>query len=141
MVDKFLSLFLCKDSLLHITLEVDVKESGCTSERHSSTVLVLNSTEIAEVNSLNCFLSCSSRLGNIAAIDLSHFLEVFKSTNLVSDLLTGTDLFLSHRTCVKVLLSLLILDKEVNAVEGNTSVVTDNTASAVSVRKSCKDLV
>ena len=139
-VNNFLSLNLSNSAKLEISLKVDVKEGCGTSERHSSTILILNSTEITEVNSLNSFLSSYSRLWNVAAIDLSHLLEVFKSSDLLGDLFSCTNLFLSHRTCIESLLSLLIFDKSVNTVQSNTSVVTDDSTSSVSIGKTCKDM-
>ena len=141
MIDDLLCLFLSKDTFLEVTLEVNIKECRCTSEGHSSTVLVLNSTEVAEVQSLYSFLSCRSGLRNIAAVDSSHLLEVFKSTELICDLFSCTDLLISHRTGVELLLSLLVLDELIYTVKSNSSVVADDTASAVSIRKTCEDLV
>ena len=139
-VDELLSLLLGEDASLEVSFEIDIEECGCTSEGHSSTVLILYSAKVAEVKCLNSFLSCCSRLGDIAAVDLSHLLEVFKSSDLLSDLFSCTDLFLSHRAGVESLLLLLVFDKSVNAVQSNTSVVADDSSSSVSIGKTGKDM-
>ena len=52
-VDKLLSLLLCQDALLHISLDIDVKECGNTSHAHCSSVLCLDRCTVSEVPPLN----------------------------------------------------------------------------------------
>ena len=141
-VNKFLSLWFCKCTVLKVTLNVDVEECWYTTNAHCSAVLSLDSSKITEVEPLNCLCSVLSRLWNIKAVRKCHFLHIVKSTNLIGDFFTKLEVASSHTLTVcfcKVLF--LAFDKTVNTVKSNSSVVTDDSASAVCVGKTCKNLV
>ncbi len=142
MVNKLLCLFLCKSSVLKVSLNIDIKECGDTSNTHCSSVLSFDRCKISKVQPLECFLCILSRLGNIKAIDLSHFFHLLQSTDLICNLLTKLEVITSHTltvACCEVFL--FTCDQIINSVKSNSSVITYDTSTSVSIRKSCKDLV
>ena len=141
-VNKLLCLFLCKGSVLKVSLNIDIKECGDTSNTHCSTVLSLDRCKISKVQPLECFFCVLSRLRNIKAIDLSHFFHLLQSADLVCDLLTKLEVIASHTltvACCEVFL--FACDEVIDSVKCNSSVITNDTSTSVSIRKSCKDLV
>ena len=62
-------------------------------------------------------------------------------SDLLGKFLTLTDNVGVHNNSCCVLLVLFVLDKAVNTVESNTAIVADNSSSAVSVGKSCDDMI
>ena len=141
MVNELLDLRLSESTVSKVTLCVAIKEGSCTAKAHSSTVLLLNSTKVTEVGCLDSFLYVLSGLGDIAAIDSSHLLQFAQSTDLLSDLFAVTDNIGKHDGTAKLLLLLLILDQTINTVKSYTTIVADDTATAVSIRKTCDDVV
>ena len=136
-VYEFLDLLLCKLTGLQVTLCVAVDEGRSTAQRHSCTVLLLNCAQITEVCELDRFLYVGSRLGNVDAVRSSHFLHHLQGYHLLGKLFTKTDHIICHHASGGILLSLLVLDQSVDTVQCNTTVVTDDTATAVSIRKTC----
>ena len=140
-VDKFLSLFFCQDALLHISFNININESRSTAKAHCSTVLILNSTQITEVQPLDSFLSVGSRLGNIESIPLSHSLQSLQSLYLFCEFFSQTDDFFCHGTASNCLLMFLVFDQLVNTIQCNSTIVTDDTATTVSIRQTGDDCI
>ena len=140
MVNKLLSLFLCKDSSLKVSLNINIKESGDTSNTHCSSVLSLDSCKVSEIQPLECFSCILCRLRNIKAVGLSHSFHSLKSADLVSDLLTKLEVIASHTltvACCKILL--FALDQSIDSVKSHTSVIAYNTSAAIGIRKTCQN--
>ena len=141
MIDIFLCLFLSQSAVVQITLNVDIQESRGTSQAHCSAVLILYCTQICEISPLDCFLCVGSRYGNIITITSSHCLQSLQSLDLLCQFLTQTNLFFCHCTGSNSLLIVLVFDQAVDTVQSNTAIVTDDTATAVSIRQTGDDCV
>ena len=142
MVDELLSLILGKSTLVQVALDIDVEECRDTAYRHRSTILSLHSSEVTKVQPLNSLASVLSWLADIVAIQLSHLLQALESLDLHRNLFTKTDYFVDHLTVAHVSeVVLLLLDEEVDTIEGYTTVVTYDTATTVCIRKTSKDMV
>ena len=139
-VNELLNLLLGEGAVPEVSLCVYIKEGGSTSKGHSSTVLLLNCAQIAEVYCLDSFLNVCCRVGNIAAVGCSHFLHQLKSCDLLGNLLTKTDNVIGHNAAGGILLSLLVLDQSVDTVQSYTSVVADDTSTSVCIRKTGNDM-
>ncbi|MNC04988.1 hypothetical protein D3C75_524430 [compost metagenome] len=71
---------------------------------------------------------------------LSHLLQFTECTNLFGKFFTKTDNVICQGIHFKIRKILfLFFDQEVNAVKSYTTVVTDDAAAAVSIRKTCDD--
>ena len=88
MVYEFLDLFLCVCAVAKVSFRIDIEECGVTTNGHSSTVLLFNSTKIAEVNPLHSFTNILSWFGNIIAIGCCHLFQFFQRANLILYFLT-----------------------------------------------------
>ena len=142
MVDELLSLILGKSTLVQIALDIDIEECRDTAYRHRSTILSLHSSEVTEVQPLNSLTSVLSWLADIVAIQLSHLLQALERLDLHSNLFTKTDNVVDHLTVAHVSeVVLLLLDEEVDTIEGYTTVVTHDTSTTVSIRKTRKNVV
>ena len=75
MIYKFLNLFLCVASLCQIALCININKGGGTSQGHGGSVLLLNSSQIAEIGPLDSFFYVGCRLGNIKAVNASQLLQ------------------------------------------------------------------
>ncbi len=140
MIDDFLSLSFSDQTFFDVTLEVRVQEGRSTAEGHCSTVLALNCTQVTEVSPLDRFLSSSSRARNITAVFCSHFFQLSQRTVLFRDFFTQTDgcfqIFTSFQFGLQRFeLSQFVSHQEVDTVQSNTTVVTDNTTTAVCIRQ------
>src|SRR5699024_11868647 len=71
--------------------DVPIQEGGGTNEGHCSTVLRLNSSQVAEVSPLDSFLSVGSRTRDVVAVFRSHFFHLTQSAVLFSDFFAQTD--------------------------------------------------
>ena len=140
-VDVFLCLFLGQSTVVQVTLNVDVQECGSTAQAHCCAVLVLNRTQVCEVSPLDCFLSGGSRNRDVIAILLCHVLQSLQSLDLFCQFFTQTDLLFGHGAGSDSLLIVLVLDQTVYTVQSNTAVVTDDTATAVSIRQTGDDRI
>ncbi len=139
-VNELLNLLLCESTVSQISLSVDIKESRCTAKGHSSTVLLFHCTEVAKISSLNSLLYVSSRFGNVTAIRSSHFFHKLQGNHLFRKLFAKTDYIVSHNAACGILLIHFVFNQSVNTIQGNTSVVTDDTATAISIRKTCDNV-
>src|SRR5574344_1043241 len=72
MVYEFLSILFSKRTLLEVTLNIDIKECRYTTYRHGSTILCLDSCEIAKIKPLDSFAGIRGGIGNIKAITSRH---------------------------------------------------------------------
>ena len=91
---------------------------------------------------MNSLASVLSWLADIVAIQLSHLLQALERLDLHSNLFTKTDYFVDHLTVAHVSeVVLLLLDEEVDTIEGYTTVVTHDTSTTVSIRKTGKNVV
>ena len=141
MVDELLSFLLCKGSVLKVSVDIDVKERGYTANGHCSTVLCLDGCKVTEVQPLNCFLSILSGSGDVVAVGLSHDLHLLQSLDLHCKLFSLTDNLVEHCAVTAVCkVFLLLLDKEVDTVKSDSSVVTYDTSTTVCIGKSRKDV-
>ena len=142
MVDELLSLSLSQGAVVEVTLDIDIEECRNSTDGHCSAVLGLDSSQIAEVCPLNSLACVCSRLGDIAAVGSSHNLHLLECADLVSQLLTLTDNGISHLTVAAVSeIVLLSLNESVDTVEGDSSVVAYDTATAIGIGKTGDDLV
>ena len=138
LVNKFLDFLFRILTACKVLFCVDIEECWDSADTHCSTVLFLDGWEVAEVSPLNSFLNVSSRLWDVNAVFKSHFLEFAEGFNLFGNFFSCSDCGAVHdienklRFCI-----FLLFDEKVNTIEGYTSVVADNSASAVSVRKTC----
>ncbi|MNC19320.1 hypothetical protein D3C75_672500 [compost metagenome] len=140
MVNQFLCLFFSQYAFSNITFYIDIKEGRYTAERHCSTVLLFDSSEVSEVYPLESFFSVVCWFGNIHAMHLCHLFQFAKCTNLFGNFFTKTDNVICqgiHFKVVKILF--LFFDQEVNTVKCYAAVVADNTATAISIRKTRDD--
>ena len=142
MVDELLSLLLCQDAFLQISLDINVKECRNTSYTHCSSILCLDRRKISEVQPLNSLFRICGRLGNIISIGLCHFLHSIERADLISNLFAETEISSLHS--VSFILNkvrLFLLDQIIDTVESHTAVVAYDTSSSVCIRKSCDDLI
>ena len=137
MVNQLLSLCLSQNAIGNITLNIDIQESGYTANTHGSTVLSLDSTQIAKVQPLYSLASILCRSGNIKAVGSCHFLQTVESTNLLCQLLTKTHNIISHNAVATNISQIFLLEGNqlVNTIEGNTTIVAYNTATTVGIRQ------
>ena len=142
MVDELLSLILGKSTLVQVALDIDIEEGRDTTYRHRSTILSLHCSEVTEVQPLNSLTSVLSRLRDVVTIQLSHLLQSLERLDLHSNLFTKTDNVVNHLTVAHVSeVVLLLLDKEIDTIKSNTTVVTHDTATTVCIRKTSKNVV
>ena len=117
LVDQLLSELFGQRAVVEVILEVDVEEARYIPERHSSTILILDSSEVSEVNPLYSF---SSRVGgttNIEAIASGHLHDLLQSTDLLSDFFAQTDRVLGHRAMDASEVFLLPSDETISPIE------------------------
>ena len=142
MIDQLLCLFLSDGSIFQISLNINIKESGYTANTHSCSVLGLYSCQISKIQPLNCFFCSFCRFGNIVSIDFSHLLHLSKCLILSADLFSLTDHIIGHGSISAVCkVFRLLLHQKINSVQSHTAIITYNTASSISIRKSGDNLV
>ena len=142
MVDQLLCLCLCDRSVLQISLNINIEERRYTADAHRCPVLCLDRSEISKVQPLHCLMCIFRRLGNIIAVNRSHFLHLSKRTDLLCDLFPQADHFVCHRPVTTVCQIVLLLRNQIiDSVQCHSAVVADDTASSVSIRKAGNDLI
>ena len=140
-VDDFLSFDFGERAVLQVTRHVNIDEGRNTANAHSGTVLRLDGSEVAEVEPLHGFAGVHSRLRNVIAVNLGHGLHAFECLNLFGKFFAFTDNVFAHiRFIGQSLVGLLLGDEVIDTIKGNAAVVTDDTATAVSVRKTRNDV-
>ena len=137
-VNHFLSVLLGDFARFHITFDVSIQEGGYTTEGHCCTVLRLNSGQVAEVGPLDSFLSVGCRTRDIAAIFSRHFFDLTQRAMLFSDFFTQTDSRFQVYTVFQIRLQgnklrVFVFHQEVDTVQRNATVVTDDTATAIGI--------
>ena len=141
LVDKLLSLLLCECAVLKVALNVDIQECADTTERHGSTVLVLNRTEIAEVGPLHCLTSVCRRLGNVETVCSTHAFKLLQSLDLLRNLLAMAYDFLCKLLNIDTFeITLLLLNKVCCTIKSYTTIVTDDTSTTISVGQTGDDM-
>ena len=141
LVYKLLDFAFGEGAFLKVSFCIYVKECRCSAKAHCRAVLLFDSAKVAEVECLDSLLHIGSGLGDIASVDVCKLCKHLESLNLLGNLFDISDIVCSHGSAGKVLLHALILDKLVDTVESDSSVVTDDTASAVSIGQTCDDVV
>ena len=139
-VNNLLNLGLSKRTASKITLCIDVQEGGVTTNGHCSAILLFYSSKVAQVEPLNSLFEVLCRATQIKTVNLTKLLELFKSTNLLRELLTVTNGLLVHDGAGAIFLICLIGNQSVNTVESNTTIVADDAAAAVCVRQTSNDV-
>ena len=137
LVNQFLRLLLCKNSLFQVLFDEDVEEGADASDGHCSAVLVLDCCEVGEIDELHSLACVLRRPGHVKAVGFAHLDEVLERCNLLADFLALTYAFFRNFLNVKpVEEALLFLDEVVHAVERHSAVVSDDASASVSVRQS-----
>ena len=139
-VNNLLNLRLSEGTTSKIALYIDVQEGGVTANGHCSTILLFNSSKIAQVEPLDSLFEVLSRATQIKAINFTKLLELLKSTNLLGKLLAVTNGLLIHDGAGAIFLICLIGNQSVNTVESNATIVADNTSTAICVRQTSNDV-
>ena len=141
MIDQLLCLRLGKSTILQVTLNINIKKCRNTSNTHCCTILSLNSSQISKIQPLNCLFCISCRLGDIISISLCHFFHSVKSFQLLADFLTHADYIIIHVSAASPVMSHFFrLNKAVDSIKCNTTVVTNNTSTAISIRQTCNNM-
>ena len=141
MVDDFLSFGFVDDAVLQVTGHVNIDEGRNAADAHGGTVLRLDGSEVTEVEPLHGFACVRCRLGNVVAVNLGHDLHAFESLDLFGEFFAFADHVFAHiRFIGQSLVGLLLGDEVIDTVKSNAAVVTDDTATAVSIRKTRNDV-
>ena len=137
-IHEFLDLFFGVGAVRKVSLCVDIDERGGSADGHRRAVFFLDACQIREVGPLDRFLDVFRRSGDVEAVAFCHFLDFLEGADLIADFLRGANVFFVHHVSGSdhFMVFLLFLDQIVDAVERCSSVVTDDSAAAVSVRKS-----
>ncbi|CCZ35846.1 uncharacterized protein BN747_01032 [Firmicutes bacterium CAG:646] len=139
-IDKLLNLFLCKGSVLQVTLCINIQESRSTSQRHRCSVLLLDCCQISKIQPLNRFLYVRCRFGNIKSVNLSQLFQFFQSLDLLRQLFSLTGYIRIHNNSCAVFLLLLVLDQTIHSVQRYSSVIADDTSATISIRQTSDDM-
>src|SRR5574344_1018884 len=138
-INQFLSLRFGKSAFLKVTLNVNIQECGHTAHRHSCPVLSLDSSQITKVQPLHSLLRIFCRLGNIESIKARHFLHPLQRLYLHGYFLAQTNHIVYHALVAKrIKVVLFLLNEKIYSVEGYTTVISHNTATAIGVGESGK---
>ena len=140
MIYEFLNLFFCICTIAKVTFCVDVEECRVTANGHSSTILLFNSAKVAEVDPLHSFFNVFSWPRNIVTIRRSHFFQFLQGTNLLLDFFTVANYIFKHIAHCDAKLFFFVFDKVINTIQRDTAIVTDDTATAVSIRQTSYDV-
>ena len=136
LVYKFLSLSLGESALLDVALDEDIEERRDTAERHCCAVLILNRAKISEVDELNGLASILRRASYVEAVVGTHLHEILQGSNLLRCLLALLDALLCHFLNVETIkVTFALIYQIINSVESNTTIVADDSATTVGIRK------
>ena len=138
MVNHFLRFLFGDLASFQVTFDVHIQEGGGTTEGHCSTVLRLNSSQVAEVSPLDSFLSVGSRTRDVVAVFRSHFFHLTQSAVLFSDFFAQTDSLFQVYAVFQISLQRselcqFVFHQVVDTVQRNATVVTDDTATAIGI--------
>ena len=139
-VNHFLSVLLGDFTGFQVTFDEDVQEAGGTTEGHCRAVLRFNGSQVTKVGPLDSFLSGGSRTRDIAAIFSRHFFDLTQRTVLLRDFFTQTDGCFQIFTAFQFVLqrdelSVFVFHQEVDTVQRNATVVTDDTTTTIGIRQ------
>ena len=139
-VNHFLRVLLGDFTRLQVTFDVDIQEAGGTTEGHCRAVLRFHGSQVTEVGPLDSFLSGGCRTGDVVAIFSRHLFDLAQRTVLFSNFFTQTDgrfqIFAAFQFRLqRVELGEFVFHQEVDTVQRNATVVTDDTTTAVSIRQ------
>ena len=141
LVDEFLSFYFRERTGAEIAFDVDVEEGRNTADRHRSTVLILDGREVSEIDVLHCFASVLRGTRKVEAVSLTEFDEILQRVDLFGRLFAELNRLVVHLLNLETRQELLlVLDEVVHTIEGNTAIVTDDTAAAVSVGQTGDDV-
>ena len=140
MVYEFLNLLLCVCAVAKVSFSIDIEECGVTANGHSSTVLLFNGTKVAEVNPLHSFTNILSWFGNIIAIGRCHLFQFFQRTDLFLNFFAVANYIFKHIAHCDAKLFFFVFDKVINTIQRDTTIVANDTATAVSVRQTSYDM-
>jgi len=141
-VDELLCIILSQRTLVEVACDVDVEEGRDAAHRHGSTVLCLHGSQVTEVEPLYSLAGIGSRFGDVEAILCCHLLEALECLDLHGDLLAQADDLVDHLALAHSgEVFLLLLNETVDTVEGYTTVVTHDAATAVGVGQTSEDMV
>ena len=140
MVNHFLRVLFGDFTCLQVTFDVDIQEAGSTTEGHCRAVLRFNGGQVTEVGPLNSFLSGCRRTGDVVAIFSRHLFDLTQRAMLFSNFFTQTDgcfqIFAAFQFRLqRVELGEFVFHQEVDTVQRNATIVTDDTTTAVSIRQ------
>ncbi|MNH15575.1 hypothetical protein D3C79_751900 [compost metagenome] len=138
MVDQFLRLQFGQFTGLDIALNEHVQEGRYAAEGHGCTVLGFHRGQVAEVGPLYGFLSGAGWARNVVAVFGGHFFNLSQGTVLFSNFFAQLDghfqIFAIFQTGLQRLeLVQLVGHQEVDTVQSNATVVTDDTATAIRI--------
>ena len=139
-VYKLLCVNLVKRTLINITLNINIDKRGDTSDTVCRTVLLLDCSEISEIEPLYCLVSVFCGTLYIASVLCSHLNELSHKVELLFNILNELNGLCVHIALADALFILYTLVyKVIHTVKGNSAVVSDNSSSAVSIGKSGKN--
>ena len=140
-INKLLCVCFCKNALFKISLDINIHKFCNSADWVCGTILLLDSTKIAEVQPLNSLFCVCSRLWNIVAVAKCKSLKLIHKVKLLWKVLKKMDCLL-----VKIflfanllLVKLLLLNKVIHTVKSNSSVISDDSAAGISIRKTCEN--
>ena len=139
-VNNLLNLRFSEGATSKIALCIDVQEGGVATNGHCSAILLFYGSKVTQVEPLNSLFKVLCRTAQIKTINLTKLLELFESANLLRELFAMTNGFFVHDGAGAIFLICLISDKSVNTVESNTTIVADDTATAVCIRQTSNDV-
>ncbi len=140
MVDKFLRVLFLYGSAGEVALDINIEEGRISAYRHCRAVLVLDGGKIAEVKRLYRLLCRFGGSGNIAAVNFGKFFKRFKRFNLLGKLFPVAYFIRRHIAVFQKLVLFFLLYQKINAVKRNPAIVAYNSAPAVSVGQTGKDM-
>ena len=140
MVNQFLCVLFGDFACFQVTLKVHVEEGRHTTEGHCCAVLGFHCSQVAEVSPLYRFLRIFCRSRNVAAVFSRHLFDLAQSTVLLGDFFTQTDSRFQINAVFQFVLQgqelgIFVFHQEVDAVQRNATVVTDDTATAICIRQ------
>ena len=141
LVDEFLSFYFRELTSLDVAFDEDVQEGRHTTDRHSSTVLVLDGSEVSEIYVLYSFASVFSRTREVETISFTELDEFLQSVDLLSSFFAELDGLIVHLLDFETIeISLLVCDEVVYTIESNTAIVTDDATTTVSIGQTGDDV-
>ena len=143
-VNHFLCVLLGDFTGFQVTFDEDVQEAGGTTEGHCCAVLRFNGSQVTEVGPLDSFLSGGCRTRDIAAVFSRHFFDLTQRAVLFRDFFTQTDGCFQIFAVFQFLLqrnelSVFVFHQEVDTVQRNATVVTDDTTTAIGIRQTSQN--